>query len=221
VATIQSWSPLFKPYNSDAFISGHRGVDIGLVDTLAGVRISLDCFDQRFLEIHHTSEDTFDKINQRELELGAASMASLVYLIAKYGLEDKPSGKVVYSPTRTANGFTFVSGQIGISPGTRELVKSSFSGQVEQVFQNIESLLKKEGLAMEDIIDVTIYLTDISNYNQVNEVYAKYFTAPYPTRVCIAVKELPGDADIEVAVTAANKKTKRFPPKRKTSLSVK
>jgi reactive intermediate/imine deaminase len=221
VATIQSWSPLFKPYHSDAFTTGHRGVDIGLVDTLAGVRISLDCFDQRFMEIHHTSEDTFDKINQRELELGGASMASLVYLIATYGLDNKPSPKVVYSPTRTDHGFTFVSGQIGISPGTKELVKSSFAGQAAQVFQNIENLLRKEGLGMEDIIDATIYLTDISNYDQVNEVYAKHFTAPYPTRVCIAVKELPGGADIEVAVMAANKKAKRFSPKRKTALAAK
>jgi 2-iminobutanoate/2-iminopropanoate deaminase len=55
----------------------------------------------------------------------------------------------------------------------------------------------------------------------VNEVYAKHFTAPYPTRVCIAVKELPGGADIEVAVMAANKKAKRFSPKRKTALAAK
>jgi reactive intermediate/imine deaminase len=221
VEKIKSWSSLFTPYHSDAFVTGHRGVDIGLVDTLAQVRISLDCFDQRFMSIHHTIADTFDKINQRELELGGASLASLVYLIARYGLENKPSKKVVYSPSRTANGLTFLSGQIGISPATQELVRSSFSGQTEQVFKNIEQLLKKEGLGMGDIIDVTIYLTDISNYDQVNGVYAKYFARPYPTRVCIAVKDLPADADIEVAVTAAAQKPRRLSLRKNSASNIK
>ena len=86
VAQMQKWSPLFAPYGSGDFVAGHGGTDIGPLKDQAKVLIGYDCDSQRYFDIHHTAADTFDKVNRRELELGGASMAALVYLLSKYGL---------------------------------------------------------------------------------------------------------------------------------------
>lgn len=84
---VQSWEPLFKPYLIHYFEKGHGGADIGPlkgnIDVLAGLRPD----SQRYFDYHHAANDTFDAVNKRELELGAATMASLVYLFDKYGTE--------------------------------------------------------------------------------------------------------------------------------------
>ncbi len=83
---LQQWEPLFRPYGSGEITAGHGGSDIGPLKDQAQVLIGYDCDSQRYFDIHHTAADTFDKVNRRELELGNASMASLVYLLSKYGL---------------------------------------------------------------------------------------------------------------------------------------
>ncbi|CAM3444577.1 M20/M25/M40 family metallo-hydrolase [Aequorivita lipolytica] len=84
---VQSWEPLFKPYLIHYFEKGYGGADIGPlkgnIDVLAGLRPD----SQRYFDYHHAANDTFDAVNKRELELGAATMASLVYLFDKYGTE--------------------------------------------------------------------------------------------------------------------------------------
>ncbi|QDA62165.1 M20/M25/M40 family metallo-hydrolase [Hymenobacter jejuensis] len=86
VAKVQQWSPLFVPYHSEEISVGHGGTDIGPLKGQVKALIGYECDDQRYFDIHHTAADTFDKVNRRELELGGASMASLIYLISKYGL---------------------------------------------------------------------------------------------------------------------------------------
>lgn len=86
VQKVQRWQPLFRPYNSTEFKAGHAGTDIGPLKDQAKALIGYDCDDQRYFDIHHTAADNFDKVNRRELELGGASMAALVYLMSKYGL---------------------------------------------------------------------------------------------------------------------------------------
>ena len=82
---IKSWKSLFEPYFIHAFLPGFSGADInplkGNIDVLAGLLPD----SQRYFDYHHAPTDTFDKINKRELELGAATMASLMYLFDKYG----------------------------------------------------------------------------------------------------------------------------------------
>lgn len=84
---VKSWEPLFKPYLIHYFEKGHGGADIGPlkgnIDVLAGLRLD----SQRYFVHHHAATDTFDAVNKRELELGAATMASLVYLFDKYGTQ--------------------------------------------------------------------------------------------------------------------------------------
>jgi hypothetical protein len=83
---IKAWTPLFIPYKAAELHSGHRGVDLAPMKGHAKALISLDCDDQRLFDIHHSALDTYDKINIREVELGAAAMASLISLISKHGL---------------------------------------------------------------------------------------------------------------------------------------
>ncbi|GAB2783295.1 hypothetical protein HNQ93_002286 [Hymenobacter luteus] len=86
VRKVQQWQPLFAPYGSAEFSAGHAGTDIGPLKSQAKALIGYECDSQRYFDIHHTAADTFDKVNRRELELGGASMAALVYLLSKYGL---------------------------------------------------------------------------------------------------------------------------------------
>jgi hypothetical protein len=86
VAKVQQWAPLLAPYHAQEIGPGHGGTDIGPLKDQARVLIGYDCDSQRYFDIHHTAADTFDKVNRRELELGGAAMASLIYLLSKYGL---------------------------------------------------------------------------------------------------------------------------------------
>src|SRR5690606_1797735 len=83
---VLTWQELFKPYLIHYFEKGHSGADVGPLKTNTNVLAGLRPDSQRYFDYHHAANDTFDAVNKRELELGAASMASLVYLFDKYGL---------------------------------------------------------------------------------------------------------------------------------------
>jgi len=84
---IQQWKPLFEPYNIHIFARGGGGADIGPLKKDNNVLLGLRPDSQRYFDFHHTAADTFDAINKRELELGAATMASMIYLFDKYGIK--------------------------------------------------------------------------------------------------------------------------------------
>ncbi|KUG07669.1 M28 family peptidase [Solirubrum puertoriconensis] len=86
IGLMQKWSPLLQPYNAGNLQPGHGGTDIGPLKDQAKVLIGYDCDSQRYFDIHHTAADNFDKVHKRELELGGAAMASMIYLLSKYGL---------------------------------------------------------------------------------------------------------------------------------------
>ncbi|MEO7214574.1 MAG: M20/M25/M40 family metallo-hydrolase [Mucilaginibacter sp.] len=86
VKQIKTWMELFVPYGVGEIYPNQRGIDLVPMKGLSKVLISLECDDQRFFDIHHSTSDTYDKLNIREVKLGAASMTSLAYLILKYGL---------------------------------------------------------------------------------------------------------------------------------------
>lgn len=83
---IKAWKELFVPYKMGEIFPNQRGIDLVPMKGLSRAMISLECDDQRFFDIHHSASDTYDKINIREVELGAASISALSYLILKYGL---------------------------------------------------------------------------------------------------------------------------------------
>lgn len=109
------------------------------------------------------------------------------------------NGRLPFSKTITSNGFVYISGQIGVEELTGRLINSSFEAEAKQVMMNIGKLLKKENLDFNDLISVTIYLKNMKNYQLTNEIYSSYFSGKFPSRVCIAVADLPANANIEIA----------------------
>jgi 2-iminobutanoate/2-iminopropanoate deaminase len=107
-----------------------------------------------------------------------------------------------YSQAIQAGNFLFLSGQIPLDPKTGELVKGDIRKQTQQVLENIKGVLESQGLGMENVVKVTIFLKDIGNFNQVNEVYATYFLSSPPARSTVEVTKLPRDADIEIEAIA-------------------
>jgi hypothetical protein len=83
----QQWIKLFSPYNVHEISTGFGGSDIQPLSPTGALLIAFKPDSQRYFDYHHTRNDTFDKVNKRELELGAATMASLVYLLSEYGIK--------------------------------------------------------------------------------------------------------------------------------------
>ena len=118
------------------------------------------------------------------------------------------SNTLPFSKIMNVNDFVFISGQIGTDEISGKLITESFEAEANQVMKNIGALLKTEGLGFSDLVNVTIYLKKMENYAATNNVYRSYFSDRFPARVCIAVSELPGNANIEIAATAFNSKQK-------------
>jgi len=112
--------------------------------------------------------------------------------------ERAPKAVGPYSQAVAAGGFVFVSGQIPIEPNSGELVKGSFSEQAERVFENLKAVVEAAGASLKDVVKVTLYITDISRFAEVNEVYARYFDGDVlPARACVEVSALPKEVDVE------------------------
>jgi 2-iminobutanoate/2-iminopropanoate deaminase len=107
-----------------------------------------------------------------------------------------------YNQAIKANGFVFVSGQVAIIPATGEIVSSGIEPETHQVMNNILAILQTAGIGFEHIVKTTIFLSDMSLFAQVNEVYGSYFTGNYPARETVAVKGLPKGVNVEISVTA-------------------
>ena len=107
-----------------------------------------------------------------------------------------------YSQGIKANGFLFVSGQIGLNPSTRKLVEGGMEAEATQILENIRVILSAGGARMEDIVSTTVYLKDMDDFQKMNAIYGKYFTANFPTRSTVGISSLAGGANIEITVTA-------------------
>src|SRR4030043_1899245 len=107
-----------------------------------------------------------------------------------------------YSQAIQAGNFLFLSGQIPLDPKTGELIKGDIRKQTRQVLENIKEVLESQGLGMENVVKATLFLKELANFNQVNEVYATYFPSSPPARSTVEVAKLPRDADIEIEAIA-------------------
>ncbi|MFC2338023.1 MAG: RidA family protein [Negativicutes bacterium] len=108
-----------------------------------------------------------------------------------------------YSQAVEAGGFVFVSGQIPLVPATGEIVKGDIEAQTTQVLENLREILTAAGSSLAQAVKTTVYLTDITDFSRVNDVYARYFTKEPPARVCVEVSDLPKQALVEIDVIAA------------------
>jgi 2-iminobutanoate/2-iminopropanoate deaminase len=107
-----------------------------------------------------------------------------------------------YSQAIRAGNFLFLSGQIPLDPRTGELIRGDIQQQTQQVLENIRRVLESQNLGMEDVVKVTIFLKNIGDFNQVNEVYGTYFPSSPPARSTVGVAGLPKDAEIEIEAIA-------------------
>jgi 2-iminobutanoate/2-iminopropanoate deaminase len=107
-----------------------------------------------------------------------------------------------YSQATLAGGFLFVSGQIPIDPLSGELISSDIKAEATLVMENIKAILTEAGLGFDNIVKTSIFLTDLQNFGQVNEVYGTYFSADFPARETIQVSALPKGVNVEISVIA-------------------
>jgi len=108
-----------------------------------------------------------------------------------------------YSQAIKKDSLVFISGQIPLVPETTELVGTDLAEQTHQVFKNLQSVAEASGGGLNDIVKLTIYLTDLSAFAIVNEIMTSYFIEPYPARATIEVSALPKSALVEVEAILA------------------
>lgn len=116
-------------------------------------------------------------------------------------VEQAPKAVGAYSQGVCVNGMYYFSGMLGLDPATMEL-KEGLEGQLDQIMSNIEALLKGASLKRENIVKTTVFMTDLTDFPQVNQAYESFFTKPYPARSCVQVSALPKGALIEIEVVA-------------------
>ncbi len=106
-----------------------------------------------------------------------------------------------YSQAIDAGAFVFISGQIPVNPATGE-VPDGITAQTTQSIANIKAILAEAGLTIDNVVKTTVFLADMSLFADMNAVYAEQFTAPFPARSAVAVKELPKQVLVEIEVIA-------------------
>ena len=116
---------------------------------------------------------------------------------------DAPQAIGPYSQAIKKGSLVFISGQIPLVPETTELVGTDLAEQTHQVFKNLQSVAEASGGGLNDIVKLTIYLTDLSAFAIVNEIMTSYFIEPYPARATIEVSALPKSALVEVEAILA------------------
>ncbi len=107
-----------------------------------------------------------------------------------------------YSQGVQFGNLLFLSGQIAINPANGNLIQGSLKEETQQIMKNIYEVLHFAGLSMDSIIKTSIFLTDMAYFNEVNEEYAKYFSANYPARETVQVSGLPKGVRVEISVIA-------------------
>jgi 2-iminobutanoate/2-iminopropanoate deaminase len=112
----------------------------------------------------------------------------------------KPVGP--FSPAIRAGDTLYLSGQVAQDPATGKLIAGDVAAQTERIFRNIEATLQAAQLTLEHVIKVNVYLTDMTNYAAMNEVFGRQFSAPYPARTTVAVVALPLGGLVELEVIA-------------------
>jgi 2-iminobutanoate/2-iminopropanoate deaminase len=105
-----------------------------------------------------------------------------------------------YNQAVKANGFLFISGQVAIDPTTNNIDAKTLEEEAEQVMKNLEAILTAAGSDFSQVVKTTIFLSDMSLFQQVNEVYGRYFTGNFPARETVAVLGLPKNVNVEISM---------------------
>jgi 2-iminobutanoate/2-iminopropanoate deaminase len=103
-----------------------------------------------------------------------------------------------FSQAVEVGGFLYFSGQVGQDPATGTVVEGGIVAETERIFQNLSAVLEAAGRSFDDVVRAGVYLTSISNFAAMNEIYAKHFSQPFPARTTIGVAALPLGACVEI-----------------------
>lgn len=117
--------------------------------------------------------------------------------------QNAPGAIGPYSQAIEANGFIYLSGQLPIVPATGAFPEGGIKEQTRQSLLNAQAILKEAGADLSNVVKTTVLLADIADFGAMNEVYAEFFSAPYPGRSAFAVRDLPKDALVEIEMIAA------------------
>ena len=115
--------------------------------------------------------------------------------------DNAPKAIGTYSQAVKVNGFLFISGQIPLDPTTMELVEG-IENQINQVFENINQILKADGMDFSNVVKLSVLLEDLSHFEKVNEIMANIFSKPYPARAAYEVSKLPKGSSVEIETIA-------------------
>ena len=107
-----------------------------------------------------------------------------------------------YSQAIEAGGLVFVSGQLPIDPATGEFAQGGIKELTRQSLENMKAILATAGRTLDNVVKTTVFLADMADFAEMNEVYAEYFQAPFPARSAVAVKTLPTGARVEIECIA-------------------
>jgi len=113
-----------------------------------------------------------------------------------------PSPIGPYSQAVLAGDTLYVSGQIALDPETGKVIDESIEKETAQVMKNLSEVLKAADMNFSNVVKTSIFLSDMDFFTKVNEVYGKYFTSDFPARETVAVRTLPKNVNVEIAVTA-------------------
>jgi reactive intermediate/imine deaminase len=115
--------------------------------------------------------------------------------------DNAPKAIGTYSQAVKVNGFLFISGQIPLDPSTMELVEG-IENQINQVFENINQILKADGMDFSNVVKLSVLLDNLSHFEKVNEIMASIFSKPYPARAAYEVSKLPKGSSVEIETIA-------------------
>ena len=108
-----------------------------------------------------------------------------------------------YSQAIEVNGMVFASGQIPLDPATGNVVEGGIKEQTRQALTNAQAIMEGAGLTLANVVKTTVFMADMNDFAAMNEVYATFFSEPYPARSAVAVKTLPKGVLVEVECIAA------------------
>lgn len=130
--------------------------------------------------------------------------SSGTYQMTKKIINTKSAPQAIgpYSQAVLADQWLFISGQIPIDPASGQLVTGDIVKETERVLENIKGIIESAGGNLGDVVKTTVYLKNMADFPQVNEVYARYFTEDYPARATVEVSRLPKDVRIEMDAIA-------------------
>ncbi len=116
--------------------------------------------------------------------------------------EKAPSPIGPYNQAVKGGGMLFISGQVALNPATGKLIADDIKSETHQVMKNLRAIIDEAHITFDHVVKTTIFLSDMSLFTEVNEVYGSYFNSDYPARETIAVKGLPKDANVEISMIA-------------------